>query len=117
MGSIIYRLLPNDQDMIANSLDELQKSVEKDWAIYGHKNMIIYSPPLLSEYAFCFVYFNTKNKEKRHDFFSEAILNALEPKHVEYCLAIARNIDIDDMPYSIIAISNKDDNDLLGNNQ
>lgn len=109
MGSVIYRLLPNDQRRIVDMLNELKESVEKNWAIDGHKNMIIYCPPLLSEYAFCFVSFNNKNKEKRHAFFDDAILKALEPKHVKYCLAIAKNIDMIDMPYAMIGISNKED--------
>jgi len=109
MGSIIYRLFPDDQQRIVDMLDELKESVKKSWAIDGHKNMIIYSPPLLSEYAFCFIYFNNKNKEKRHEFFNEAVLKALEPKHVKYCLATAKNIDMNDMPYSMIAVSNKEE--------
>lgn len=110
MGSVIYRLLPKDQQGIVDMLDELKESVAKNWAKGGHENIIIYRPPLLSEYAFCFVYFNNKNKEKRYDFFNEAILTALEPNHVEYCLAIAKNIDMNDISYSMIAISNKNDN-------
>lgn len=109
MGSIIYRLLPSDQNRITASLDKLKKNVEKNWSMDGYDNMLIYCPPLLSNYAFCFVCFNNKNKEKRHDFLNDAIINAFEPEHVQYCLAIAKNIDTNEIPYSIIAISNKDE--------
>jgi len=110
LGSIIYRLYPDDQLKIVNLLKKIKNNVRKNWRIKGHDNIINYVPPQSSNYAFTFVVFCDKNTEKRHEFLEEAIAIGLEAEHVEYCLGIGINIDRNDMPYSIIAISKKEEN-------
>lgn len=109
LGSVIYRLYPNDQLKIVNFLKKIKNNVRKNWRIKGHDNIINYVPPQSSSYAFTFVVFCDKNKEKRHEFLEEAIAIGLESEHVEYCLGIGINIDRNDMPYAIIAMSKKED--------
>lgn len=109
LGSVIYRLYPNDQLKIVNFLKKIKNNVRKNWRIKGHDNIINYVPPQSSNYAFTFVVFCDKNKEKRHDFLEEAIAVGLEAEHVEYCLGIGINIDRNDMPYAVIAMSKKED--------
>lgn len=109
LGSIIYRLYPDDQLKIINLLKKIKNNVRKNWRIKGHDNIINYVPPKSSNYAFTFVVFCDKNKEKRHDFLEEAIAIGLEAEHVEYCLGIGINIDRNDMPYALIAMSQKED--------
>lgn len=112
LGSIIYRLYlyPDDQLKIVNFLKKIKNNVRKNWRIKGHHNIINYVPPQSSNYAFTFVVFCDKNKEKRHEFLDEAIAIGLEAEHVEYCIGIGINIDRNDMPYTIIAMSQKEDN-------
>jgi hypothetical protein len=110
LGSILYRLLPSDQSKIINYISKIKKNISKNWMKKGHDNMIIYNPPLSSEYSFCFVIFNKYNKEERYNFFDEAILIALKPEHVKYCLAIAINIDMPELPYALIGFSKKENN-------
>ena len=109
MSSIIYRLFPDDQQMITDAIDKLKINVEKNWDIDGHDNMLIYNPPISSQYAFSFILYNERNKEQRYDFFDDSCIMALEPEHVQYCLAIGINIDRGDIQYSMISVSNKDD--------
>lgn len=111
IGSIIYRLFPEDQNKIINLLNKLKKNVRKSWMKPGHENTIVYVPPLSSKYAFSFVIFCDENKEKRQDFLEEAIANGLEAEHVEHCLGIGINIDRNDLPYALIGVANKDEND------
>lgn len=107
LGSIIYRLYPDDQLKIVNFLKKIKNNVRKNWRIKGHHNIINYVPPKSSNYAFTFVVFCNENMEKRHDFFDEAIDLGLNAEHVDYCLCIGVNIDRNDMPYSMIAMSEK----------
>lgn len=108
LGSILYRLYPNDQLKIVNLLKNIKNNVRKNWKIRGHKNIINYVPPLSSNYAFTFVVFCDNNKEKRQGFLEEAISIGLEAEHVDYCLGIGINIDRPDLPYSIIGMSKKE---------
>lgn len=108
IGSIIYRLFPDDQIKIVNLLNKIKKNVKKNWVKKGHENILNYIPPKSSKYAFAFVVFCDENKEKRHEFLEEAIAIGLEADHVEYCLGIGINIDRSDMPYAIIALSKKE---------
>lgn len=108
LGSVIYRLYPNDQLKIVNLLKKIKNNVRKNWRIKGHHNIINYVPPQSSNYAFTFMVFCDSNKEKRHEFLEEAIAVALEAEHVEYCLGIGINIDRNDMPYAIISFSTKE---------
>ncbi len=107
LGSIIYRLYPDDQLKIVNFLKKIKNNVRKNWRIKGHHNIINYVPPQSSNYAFTFVVFCDKNIEKRHEFLDEAMEIGLNPKHVDYCLCIGINIDRNDMPYAMIAMSEK----------
>jgi len=109
IGSIIYRLYPDDQIKIINMLKKIKKNVQKNWMKKGHENILNYVPPKSSTYAFTFIVFCDSNKEKRRDFLEEAISIALETEHVEYCLGIGINIDRADLPYSIIGISKKEE--------
>lgn len=108
LGSIIYRLYPNDQLKIINILKKIKNNVKKNWMKFNHENKLIYVPPKSSEYAFVFVAFCESNKEKRYDFLEDAIAHGLEQEHVKYCLGIGINIDRGDIPYSIIAMSIKE---------
>lgn len=104
IGSIIYRLLPQDQVRIVTELKKLKTNVRKNWHITGHKNLLIYTPPLSSEYAFCFIIFNEQNKEDRYKFCEEAASMSLESSHVKYCVAIGLNIDREDIAYALIGV-------------
>jgi len=104
IGSIIYRLLPQDQVRIVTELKKLKTNVRKNWHITGHKNLLIYTPPLSSEYAFCFIIFNEQNKEDRYRFCEEAASMSLESSHVKYCVAIGLNIDREDIAYALIGV-------------
>lgn len=108
IGSIIYRLFPDDQIKIVNLLNKIKRNVKKNWMKKGHENILNYIPPKSSKYAFTFVVFCDENKEKRHEFLEEAIAIGLETDHVEYCLGIGINIDRSDMSYTIIALSRKE---------
>lgn len=108
IGSIIYRLFPDDQIKIINMLYKIKNNVRKNWMIRGHENILVYVPPKSSKYAFSFAVFCDKNKEKRQEFIEEAIAIGLESEHVEYCLGIGINIDRSDIPYAMIAMSKKE---------
>lgn len=110
IGSIIYRLFPEDQTKIINLLNKLKGNVRKNWMKPGHENILVYIPPLSSKYAFSFVVFCDENKEKRHDFLDEAIVEGLKADHVEHCLGIGINIDRNDLPYTLIGVAHKDEN-------
>ena len=108
IGSVIYRLLPDDQLKIINFLKKIKNNVSKNWMKKDHENILNYVPPLSSEYAFTFAVYCEKNQEKRHEFIDEAMKIALEPEHVKYCLGIGINIDRSDLPYSLIYFSSKE---------
>lgn len=107
MGSIIYRLLPSDQSKIVHQINILIKNIEKNWMRKGHKNLLIYTPPLSSEFAFGFVIFNNQNKEKRYDFCEEAAFLSMESYHAKHSLVIGLNIDLPEMSYAIISVYDK----------
>ena len=105
MGSCIYRLSPDDQSNITQALIKLKENVRKNWDKEGHDNTIVYA---LSKYAFSLVVFCNGNKDKRYTLFDNSIEVALEREHVEYCLGIGINLDRSDVPYILIAVSNKE---------
>lgn len=109
IGSIIYRLYPDDQIKIISMLKKIKNNVQKNWMKKGHKNILNYVPPRSSNYAFTFVIFSDNNKEKREEFLEEAISIAFDTEHVKYCLGIGINIDKTDMPYAIIGMSKKEE--------
>ena len=110
MGSYIYRLSPDDQSNITQGLIELKENVRKNRDKEEHDNSIIYTLPKLSKYAFSIVVFCNENKDKRYTLFDNSMGVALEIEHVEYCLGIGINLDRSDVPYILIAVSNKSDN-------
>lgn len=103
IGMILYSFLPEDQNMFASKLFEVKKNVKKNWMLDGHKNMLIYTPPLNTDYAMAYIVFNNQNKDRRREFAEEASMNAFENEHVKYCLVIGKNID-DENAYSMIAL-------------
>lgn len=110
MGSCIYRLSPDDQSKISQTIIKLKENVKKNWAKQGHDNTIIYTPLKSYKYVFSLVVFCDKNKNDRYTLFDNSIGVALEVEHVEYCLGIGINLDRSDVPYILIAVSNKSDN-------
>ncbi len=105
IGVILNRFSPDDQNRLAKMIIKLKKNVRKNWAVEGHKNMVIFSPPKASSYALCYVVYCNDNAEMRDQYIHEGIRYALEPEHVTKCLVIAKNMDDDDLSYHFIALS------------
>ena len=104
IGTILNRFIPSDQKKLDTHIRDFTKIVNRTWQKQGHKNMIILCPHESSEYALAVVLYKNSNRELREHFINEASAQALEPKHVTKCLVIARNIDMDDMPYHFIGL-------------
>lgn len=113
IGAILHRFSPDDQNKLVRMVKELEKIVQENWMVEGHKNIIVYSPPKSSEYALCYVLYKNNNSERREEFLKHAIQIGLEPNHVKNCLVIAKNIDRNDMSYHFIGLAMKNKNDAL----
>ncbi|WP_292988886.1 hypothetical protein [Nitrosomonas sp.] len=103
IGSILNRFPPNIQYELTRNIKSLSKQVNKTWKIEGHKNIIIVVPDT-SEYALVVVLYKNGNQNKRNDFLNHAVALGFKKEYVKYCLAIAINIDRNDLPYHYIAL-------------
>lgn len=104
IGVILNRFSPDDQRKLSKMIEVLKESVQKNWMLDDHKNMVIYIPPKASQYAICYVMFNNNNAEKRNEFIEKAAIFGLEPEHVKQCLVIAKNLDDNDLAYHFIGL-------------
>lgn len=104
IGVILNRLSPDDQRRLTKMIARLKKNVLKNWAIEGHKNIVVFAPPKASEYALCYVIYNDQNVDRRKEFIEEAAFNGLAPEHVKQCLVIAKNMDKRDVSYHSIGL-------------
>lgn len=109
IGCILNRFPPDDQSKLIRYIKDLSKVVNRTWQVEGHKNIAVYRPPESSEYALVVVLFKEENRDRRYEFIDHASALGLEPEHVRYCLIIAINIDLDDLPYHYIALAEKRD--------
>lgn len=84
-------------------IETLKVSVQKNWMLDNHKNMVVYVPPKASQYAICYVMFNN-NADRRNEFIEKAAIIGLEPEHVKQCLVIAKNVDDNNLAYHFIGL-------------
>lgn len=99
IGCILNRFPYDTQIALTSKINQLSKMVEKNWHIEGHKNIIVFNPPRLSEYSLAIVLFKNSNRERRYDFIETASAMALKPSNVRYCLVISFNIDDEELNY------------------
>ena len=104
IGVILNRFSPDDQIKLTRMIAVLTATVQKNWMIEDHKNMVIIIPPKASKYALCYVLYNNNNAQKRDYFIQGAAKVGLEAEHVEQCLVIAKNLDKDDLHYHFIGL-------------
>jgi len=106
MGSIIYRLDPTILEQLAKEIMEVEKRLKTVKRKENYLNKMMFIPEVISEYAFCYVLYDYANYHKRYEFMDDAVGHALENR--DYCLVIAKNMDVDEHAYSFIAIAEKE---------
>ena len=104
IGVILNKFSPEDQRKLSKMIETLKVSVQKNWMLDDHKNMVICVPPKASQYAICYVIFNNSNADRRNEFIEKAAIIGLESEHVKQCLVIAKNVDDNNLAYRFIGL-------------
>lgn len=107
IGVILNMFSPEDQIKLSKFIKEKKYIVNKTWNLPNHENMIIFIPPICSQYALVYVMFKNGNRDKRYNFFNHAASFGLEHEHVKYCLVIGKNIDDKELSYHYIALAQR----------
>ena len=107
IGVILNRFSPDDQQQLTKMIKKLMKNVQRNWDVEGHENMAVCTPPKTSEYALVFLIYNNKNTHRRDEFIDAAAEYGLDTEHVQQCLVIAKNMDMDDLAYHFIGLFQK----------
>jgi len=104
IGCILNRFPYEAQVALSKKINELSGMVNLQWQDESHKNIIIFNPPQLAEYALAVVLFKNQNKERRREFIDHAAALALEAEDVNYALVISFNLDCEDQVYNSIGL-------------
>jgi len=104
IGVFLNYFSPEDQIKLEKMAKRFGKKVQKNWRSKELMNIIILNPPKASNIALSYIVYNDKLSAKRDEYIDIASRKGLEPKHVEQCLVIAKNIDDDSLSYHFIGL-------------
>ena len=93
-----------EQKQIENRLEDLRRSVLRNWRTPNHLCCVLIKPPDIRDTAFAFYLYPEQLKDKRRDTASYVAADALEQTGRERCVLIGRNVNDWTKPYSFWAV-------------
>lgn len=103
IGATLNRFSPMDQERISEYIDQLKLKVIGKWQSKDLKNIVLYTPPVGSDYGLAYILFNDETKHRKYEFVDSAAALLFEQARVKFALIIAKNLDYEEDAYHYIS--------------